>query len=206
MVANSASVSTAAASGGVTVAPEAATRSPTAHRRVVAEFGGVGISRTLDVREPVARFGVDVDFVKRMAFDFAGVNAEDQMAVRRLHVELQLLLARQVPVRVKPVRIARGQKKFFRAVGFGQFGLRRFKLLRGRRRDPARISARDRWRAAARAGRLRARWAAPRSLCADYKCGEQRGRRPPRFWVRIWRSGAGARCAWPFSFALSSFS
>ena len=43
-----------------------------------------------------------------------------------MRVQLQLLLARQIPVRVKPVRVARGEKKFSRAVGFGQFGFRRF--------------------------------------------------------------------------------
>jgi hypothetical protein len=37
---------------------------PFAERGIVAEFGDVGISRALDVREPVARFGMDVDFVK----------------------------------------------------------------------------------------------------------------------------------------------
>ena len=48
------------------------------------------------------------------------------MAVGGLRVQLQLLLARQIPVRVKPVRVARGQEKFLGAVGFGQFGLRGF--------------------------------------------------------------------------------
>jgi hypothetical protein len=54
---------------------------PFAQRGIVAEFGGVGISGALDMREPVARFGMDVDFVSRMAFDLVRVNAENQMAV-----------------------------------------------------------------------------------------------------------------------------
>ncbi len=54
---------------------------PFAERGIIAEFGGVGISGAFDVREPVARFGMDVDFVVGMAFNLAGVNAQDQMAV-----------------------------------------------------------------------------------------------------------------------------
>ena len=75
---------------------------------------------------------MNVNFANRMAFNLAGVNAQDEMAVGGLRVELQLLLARQIPMRVKPVRVARGQKKFFGAVSFGQFGFRRFKMLRRR--------------------------------------------------------------------------
>ena len=82
-MANSTSVSAETASGGVIVALETAMRSPSAERRIVAEFGGVGVSGALDVREPVARFGMNMDFANRMAFDFAGVNAQDEMAVGR---------------------------------------------------------------------------------------------------------------------------
>ena len=70
-----------AASGGVTVPLEMATRVHCAERGIIAEFGDVGISRALDVREPVARFGMDVDFVKRMAFNFVRVNPQDEMPV-----------------------------------------------------------------------------------------------------------------------------
>src|ERR1035441_2999838 len=75
---------------------------------------------------------MNVNFANRMALNLAGVNAQDEMAGGGSRVELQLLLARQIPMRVKPVRVARGQKKFFRAVSFGQFGFRRFKMLRRR--------------------------------------------------------------------------
>src|SRR5664280_1594532 len=75
---------------------------------------------------------MNVNFANRMALNLAGVNAEDEMAGGGSRVELQLLLARQIPMRVKPVRVARGQKKFFRAVSFGQFGFRYFKMLRWR--------------------------------------------------------------------------
>jgi hypothetical protein len=105
---------------------------PPAQRRIIAQLGGVGISGALNVREPVARFRMNVNFANRMAFDLAGVNAQDEMAVGGARVELQLLLARQIPMRVKPVRVARGQKKFLCAVGLGQFGFRRFKMLRRR--------------------------------------------------------------------------
>jgi hypothetical protein len=62
------------------------------------------------MREPVARFRVNMDFVGRMAFDFAGVNAEDEMPVSGSRVEFLLLRDGQIPVGVKPVRIARGEK------------------------------------------------------------------------------------------------
>ncbi len=48
---------------------------PLAQRGIVAQLGGVGIARAFDVREPVPRFGVDMDFVGGVALDFAGVNA-----------------------------------------------------------------------------------------------------------------------------------
>ena len=107
---------------------------PSAQRGIVAKLGDVGISRALDVREPVARFGMDVDFVKRMTFDLLRINPQHKMTVGGLRVQLQLLRLRQIPVRVKPVRVARGEKKFFRAIGFRQFGFSRRKRLRGRRR------------------------------------------------------------------------
>ena len=70
---------------------------PFAQRGIIAQFGGVGIARALDVREPVARFGMDVDFVGGMALDFAGVNAENQMAVGGGGVEFLLLLGGSDP-------------------------------------------------------------------------------------------------------------
>src|SRR6202142_3583319 len=73
---------------------------------------------------------MNVNFANRMALNLAGVNAHDEMAGGGTRVELQLLLARQIPMRVKPVRVARGQKKSFGAVSFGQSGLRCFKMLR----------------------------------------------------------------------------
>ena len=83
---------------------------PFAERGIIAEFGGVGMAGALDVREPMARFGMDVDFVSRMAFNLAGKNAENEVAVGGLDVQDVLLFAGQIPVRVKPVRIARGKK------------------------------------------------------------------------------------------------
>ena len=62
---------------------------PAAQRGVVAEFGDVGISGALDMREPVARFRMDVDFVERMAFDLVGVNPQNEMAVGGLRVQLR---------------------------------------------------------------------------------------------------------------------
>ncbi len=106
---------------------------PAAHRGVIAQRGGVGIARPLDVREPVARLGMHVNFVERMAFQLVRVNPQNQVAVRGFHIQSGLLLARQIPLRVKPVRVARGQGKFLGAVGLGQFGFRRFKMRRGRR-------------------------------------------------------------------------
>ena len=64
----------------------------------------------------MARFGVDVDFVSGMTFDFSGENPQHQMAVGGFRVQFILLFAGQIPVRVKPVRITRGEKKFFGAV------------------------------------------------------------------------------------------
>ncbi len=68
-----------------------------------------------------------------MAFQPVRVNPQNEVAVRGLRVQFRLLFARQIPVRVKPVRVARGQGKFLGAVGFGQFGFRRLKMRRGRR-------------------------------------------------------------------------
>ena len=93
---------------------------PFAEAGVVAQLGGIRTARALDVREPVARFRVDMDFVKRMAFDLVRVDAEDEVAVGGLGIELVLLLAGEVPMRVEPVRVARGEEKFFGAVGFRQ--------------------------------------------------------------------------------------
>jgi hypothetical protein len=62
---------------------------------------------------------MNVNFANRMAFDLAGINAQDEMAVGGARVELHLLLARQIPMRIKPVRVAGGQKKFPGAVGLG---------------------------------------------------------------------------------------
>ncbi len=69
------------------------------------------------------------------------VNPHDQMTVGGLRIQLQLLLARQVPVDVKPVGIARGEEKFFGPVGLGQLGFRRWKILQGRRRAEGKFFA-----------------------------------------------------------------
>ena len=74
-------VSSGTASGGVTVELEIGDARPFAERGIIAEFGGVGIAGALDVRKPVARFGMNVNFVKRMAFNFAGIDAQHEMAV-----------------------------------------------------------------------------------------------------------------------------
>ena len=74
---------------------------------------------------------MNVNFANRMAFNPAGVNPQDEMAVGGSRV-IHLLVVRQIPMRVKPVRIARGQKKPLRAVSLGQFGIRRFKMWRRR--------------------------------------------------------------------------
>jgi len=79
MVANSTSLSVETASGGVTVALETATRIP-GEALNNSQLGGVGISGALNVREPVARFRMNVDFANRMALNLAGVNAQDEMA------------------------------------------------------------------------------------------------------------------------------
>ena len=104
---------------------------PFAERGIKPKLRRVGMARQLDVREPVARLRVDVDFVGGMALDFSRKNPQHQMAVGGLGVQLILLLAGQVPVRVKPVRIARGEKQFFGAVTFRQFAAGKF--LFGRR-------------------------------------------------------------------------
>ena len=83
IVANSASVSGRNGVGRRHRAARSRDARPFAERGIVAEFGDVGISRALDVREPVARFGMDVDFVSRMAFNLVRVNPQDQMAVGR---------------------------------------------------------------------------------------------------------------------------
>ena len=68
-----------------------------------------------------------------MPFNPAGENAENEMTIGGLGVKRILLFAGQIPVRVKPVRIARGQGEFLGAVSLGQLGLHRLKMRRGRR-------------------------------------------------------------------------
>ena len=88
----------------------------------------------LDVGKPMAGFGMDVNFVDRVTFEFMGINAQNQVAVGRTRIASDLLVPGQIPVRVQPVRIAGRQKQLARAIALGQFGLRRLKLLGGRHR------------------------------------------------------------------------
>ena len=68
------------------------------------------------MREPVARFGMDVNFGNVRARLIRIVQAQDHVAIHRTRVVAELFLHREIPVRVKPVRIARRQEQSPRAV------------------------------------------------------------------------------------------
>ena len=102
---------------------------PFASRLIIAEFRSV-LGRCAGHRyKPVARLGVNMDFGNCPGDSGADENAEDQMSVGRLPVATQLLFAREVPICVKPVRIARRQEKPASAVGRRKFSRFDFKLL-----------------------------------------------------------------------------
>src|SRR5690348_10498208 len=90
---------------------------------------------------------MNMNLFNRLGRKRVEVNAQNQMAIHGEAVVFALLFARKVPMRVKPMRIARGEQKTFGAVGFGQFtfGFEFFE----RWSWPKRITlagAADRWR------------------------------------------------------------
>ena len=69
-----------------------------------------------NVDEPIAGFGMNMNFADRLAANLIFVNAEDQMPIHREAVVFLELLAVEVPVRVKPPRITGGQQQALRSV------------------------------------------------------------------------------------------
>src|SRR5215211_3347201 len=63
---------------------------------------------------------MNVYFVRRTAADLVFVDAQHQVTVSRLRIVTLELFARQVPMRIQPVRIAGRQKQSARAVSLRQ--------------------------------------------------------------------------------------
>ena len=104
---------------------------PLIARTVVAQLGLKLRAAQPDVREPVARFRVDVNLPIRLAAGLVLVDAQHQMAVHGAGVVFLELFTGQIPVRVKPVRVARGEQQPLRAIRFRQ--RRQLRPARGRR-------------------------------------------------------------------------
>ena len=64
-----------------------------------------------DVNKPRTRFRVQSDFLERRATGVPLENAQHQMAIARRLVVRDLLFVRKIPMRVEPVRVARGQQE-----------------------------------------------------------------------------------------------
>ncbi len=87
---------------------------------IITEFSDVPGIGEIDVNEPMARFGMDVNFGDGLAARRFEVDANDEVAVARVGVVTALLIGGQIPMRVKPMRVARCEQKGFGTVGFGQ--------------------------------------------------------------------------------------
>ena len=84
---------------------------PFAPRSIVAEFSEVVLASLLDMREPVFGFRMNVDFGNTFFRASRVMNPHDQMTIHGESVVAELFLVRKIPVRVKPVRVARGEKQ-----------------------------------------------------------------------------------------------
>ena len=93
---------------------------PLAPGPIVAELSHVPAIGSLHVNEPMPRFGMDVDFCHRPFPDRAAIDSHHEMVVGRKGVVTPLLLQREVPVRIEPVRVPRGQRQLPGPVSFGQ--------------------------------------------------------------------------------------
>src|SRR6185295_10968724 len=85
---------------------------------VVAKLGNETRAAHSNVREPVPRLGMDVNLAMRFAGDVVLVDAKHQMPVHRARVVALELFPREIPMSVKPVRVARRQQQLLRAISF----------------------------------------------------------------------------------------
>ncbi len=72
------------------------------------------------MHEPMSGLRLNMQFLDRRPFGCFEVNAQDQVLIARPGIVRALLLARQIPMRIQPVRIARGQQQMLRAVRLRQ--------------------------------------------------------------------------------------
>jgi outer membrane lipoprotein SlyB len=87
---------------------------------VVTEGGYIAGTADADVDEPIAGFGVDMNFGMRNIADDIAKHAENQMAIGCDPIVVSELGIGEVPVCVKPMRIAGDQQQPFGAVGGGE--------------------------------------------------------------------------------------
>ena len=120
MVANRTVWSVETVSGGVTAGRGGCDRYPLAPGAIVAQLSHVLRFGAVHVNKPMPRFRMHVDFSDRAGPDRAGENPHDEMTVGGKGVVAPLLLRREVPVRIQPVRIARGQQQLPGPIGLGQ--------------------------------------------------------------------------------------
>ena len=65
-----------------------------------------------------------MDFGRGAGGGRIGANPQNEMLVDRERIKIALLLAREIPVGIKPVRIAGGEHQFLRAIGVRQLAFR----------------------------------------------------------------------------------